>query len=380
MAIIKVANIVEEARFGGPQARIVAVAEKLRGQAIETVIICPDEESERFYDEAVKRSVTIHPIGVCRLSRKPTEIVRYFLRFPKEVRGIFILLKKTNVDIVHCNSARQIKGVVAGFLAGKKVIWHLQDTWSPFVVRALFLPLAFMSDWFIAAGQRVRQYYLTTHGLCHKPVKIIQAPVDTCYFYPNAHNPDRKIKESSRMAVVSVGNINPAKAYESFIEAASYLRYMNPAASWWIVGQSISSQTEYCKKLVQQIERLSVENFYFYGSCKNVRAVLAAADIYVCSSAHEASPISVWEAMSMGKAIVSTDVGDVKRFIQDGVNGFIVPVGDPKAMASKIRLLAENQHLREEFGRKARDVACRELDLTITARRHAEVYRSCLYR
>ena len=35
-------------------------------------------------------------------------------------------------------------------------------------------------------------------------------------------------------------------------------------------------------------------------------------------------PLSVWEAMSMEKAIVSTDVGDIKKFINNGNNGLVV--------------------------------------------------------
>ena len=42
-------------------------------------------------------------------------------------------------------------------------------------------------------------------------------------------------------------------------------------------------------------------------------------DIYICTSNNEASPLSVWEAMSMEKAIISTDVGDVGKFIDDGL-------------------------------------------------------------
>ena len=40
----------------------------------------------------------------------------------------------------------------------------------------------------------------------------------------------------------------------------------------------------------------------------------------------KSSPLSVWEAMSMEKAIVSTDVGDIKKFINNGNNGLVVRV------------------------------------------------------
>ena len=48
-------------------------------------------------------------------------------------------------------------------------------------------------------------------------------------------------------------------------------------------------------------------NIYFINSRRDVRPLLKRFDIYVCSSDNEASPLSVWEAMSMKKPIVSTD-------------------------------------------------------------------------
>ena len=82
--------------------------------------------------------------------------------------------------------------------------------------------------------------------------------------------------------------------------------------------------------------------------------------------------------MAMEKPIVSTDVGDVCQFINDGVNGFIVPVGDVRQLAEKIAILIENPSIRSEFGKRARITAIEKLDLTIAVRRHVEVYRAVL--
>ena len=76
----------------------------------------------------------------------------------------------------------------------------------------------------------------------------------------------------------------------------------------------------------------------------------------------------------MRKAIVSTDVGDVGRFIKDGENGFIVPPRNPEALAEKVGLLIEHEELRDYFGKRARAVAVRELDLEICALKQRDFY------
>lgn len=375
---IKIANIIEEGRYGGPQTRIVGVAERLKAQDIETVIVLPEKESERFYAEAVKRKLAIRSLKMHKLSRSPIAILFYFLTFPKEVYLLCKILKKENIDIVHCNSARQFKGVVAGCLARKKVIWHLQDTWNPLIIRAFFFTASFLVDHFIAAGEKVREYYLGRFPLSRKPVKIIQAPVDTSVFDPDLVYADQRIASSPGVKVVSVGNINPAKGYEYFIDAVSHISKRNIPGNFWVVGPHYENQKTYYEKLQSTSQKITHNSFQFYGASDNIRSVLKAADVYVCSSIYEASPISVWEAMSMGKAVISTDVGDVRQFIQDGVNGFIVPLRDPKALADKIGVLLQDANLRQVFGARARTTAIRHLDISICARKHAEAYRDIL--
>ena len=109
---------------------------------------------------------------------------------------------------------------------------------------------------------------------------------------------------------------------------------------------------------------------------KDTRPLLKAIDIYVCSSYYESSPLSVWEAMAMKKAIISTDVGDIKKFIKNDINGIIINPNDEKALAEAISKLIKNSKLRISFGKLARQVSLKKLDLKKCARLNYNVYKN----
>ena len=128
------------------------------------------------------------------------------------------------------------------------------------------------------------------------------------------------------------------------------------------------------------IKKEKIKNVYFLHGKKDVRPLLKIIDIYVCSSDNEASPLSVWEAMSMEKAIVSTDVGDVSKFINDGVNGFVVNRKDSQGLAERIIKLIEKPELRNDFGKSARLIAKNKLDLNVCANLHTMVYEKTFWK
>jgi len=378
-AKIKVANVIMEDRFGGPQARITAVAEKLKNDGIETIVIFPKTNSELFYNKLTERNIQTRRLGLHRLTKQKSHLIKYIMFFIPELLSLYKRVKKERVDIVHCNGSWQIKGVIAGKLAGIKVAWHLNDTLMPTFINIVFNFLALhFCDAFITAGERVRAYYLSDGRLSRKPIMEIQAPVDTSVFDPKKVKEDRKIAGYPGLKIVTVGNINPLKGIEYFMEMASILNGRYDDLSFFVVGPHLDSQRVYSGKIVGLMKKYGLKNLRFYGLSENIPSVLKAADVYVCSSIAEASPISVWEAMSMGKAIVSTDVGDVAKFIKDGVSGYIVPIKNALAMAEKVKLLIENTALRKKVGENARKVAVKNLDVDICTKKQAEFYREIM--
>ena len=379
---LRVANIIEEGRLGGPQVRIANVARALQPE-IETTVILPTENSEHFRSMLKAYEVPYRAFPLSRITKEPKIALRYIVFSWYEILQLFHYFKNEKFDLVHVSGgAWQYKGVIAGRLAGLKVVWHLNDTYMPLFIRLIFSVLSNAATGYIFAAERSYRYY---HPYLNKskPSFIIPAPVDTDYFNAfSTHNNcsqdlnDLILKNEPCFVIGTVANINPVKGLETLIEIASYVQEKNKNVFFVVVGAIFENQKKYFHKLKTLIDKLQVKNILFLGPKMDIRSCLSKFHIYLCTSIAESSPISVWEAMSMGKPIISTDVGDVPLYVQSGSCGEIFPIYDSKLASKLIIDLVDNKQRREFFGANARRVALKYLDISVCARKHIQAYTS----
>jgi len=95
-------------------------------------------------------------------------------------------------------------------------------------------------------------------------------------------------------------------------------------------------------------------------------------------TAHAGGITSLFEAMSMGRAIVTSDAPTVRDFVTDGRDALVTPVGDAEAMRSAIRRLASDEPLRRRLGAAARETIVRRWSTDALAARMAGfLWRLC---
>jgi len=374
---VKVLNIILDPRLGGPQWRIAEVAKRLKEEGIETIVVFPDKDSEKFKKLLNDYGIEYRAIKLNKLSKSIVGFLKWKITFIPQILRLKRLIKKENPDVVHCNASWQWKGVIASKLAKKKVVWHLNDTKMPFYIKIVFKYLVKKVDGIIVAGSRVKGYYLKNF-IIEKPILEIQAPVDTEKFNPDIVKPNKNLLKYKGIRILSVGNVNPYKGFECFIDAANILNKKYKDLWFFVAGNLFDTQKKYIDYLKKKIEDFDLKNFMFLGGVDNIKEVLKSSDIYVCSSVAEASPQSVWEAMAMKKPIVSTDVGSVPDFIKDNKNGFIVEIKKSEQIANKVGVLIENKELRESFGKLSREVAINQLDINICSEKHGEIYKEVI--
>jgi|TARA_B110000027_G_scaffold131825_1_gene156842 glycosyltransferase involved in cell wall biosynthesis len=380
---IRVANIIEEGRLGGPQMRMALVASILGksefNNKVDITFIFPKKDSMEFRERCDSIGIKYYLFSFTKISRNWINILRYLILFPVEVLLLANFLKKHSFDIVHVSGgSRQSKGIIAAKLAKIKVVWEMNDTYAPIIVRNVYFLLSRLADCFVFASYRTKSYYekLTPKN---KKIFLIQSPVNVNFYDPYFELPvEEFIKqniEEKKIIIGTVANVSPVKDLKLFLKIVKKLSSYSNKVVFIVVGSIHNSQKDYYEHLLEDISRQGITNFFFLGSRTDVRSLLKAMDIYVCSSKYESSPLSLLEAMAMKKAIVSTDVGDVKNFINHGVDGFIVENNDEDALANYLKKLIDDPKLRHNLGESARKVVKDKFDLKICVRSHLDMYQ-----
>ena len=156
---MKVANIIEEGRLGGPQIRIAEVARCLKAHGIETTVFYPKYQSDLFKQTLDTYGIRNICMPLHRLTKDKKHLFAYFLFFFYEIICLYFFFKRERFDIIHCSGGSwQFKGIIAGRLAGSKILWHLNDTGMPGFFRWLFRLIApKFADGLIVAGKRVKE-------------------------------------------------------------------------------------------------------------------------------------------------------------------------------------------------------------------------------
>lgn len=98
---------------------------------------------------------------------------------------------------------------------------------------------------------------------------------------------------------------------------------------------------------------------YTLGYRTDVGRVLAATDLFALPSYREGTPRVITEAMASGLPIVATDIAGIPEQIVDGENGYLVPTGDPEALADRLRRVLTDSDRRKQFGKVSRERADR---------------------
>jgi len=121
-----------------------------------------------------------------------------------------------------------------------------------------------------------------------------------------------------------------------------------------------------------------LDKIVFAGERRDIPALLSCFNIYVLPSIKEGLPNALLEAMSSGKPVVATRVGGVPEIIEHGVNGLLVPRGDPGRLAEAIKQLIDDPRKAEKLGLAARRSVVNDHSIKATARTWQALYLSFL--
>lgn len=162
---------------------------------------------------------------------------------------------------------------------------------------------------------------------------------------------------SRRKAVVQSGRLVDFKYQHQLIDA--FMRVHDKYPDWILEiygGDSFDGTREI---LEERIERYQAHEFIFLkGDSDSLEKDLNDSGVYAFSSEWEGLPNALMEAMALGLPIVSTDCpcGGPATLITEGVDGLLVPIHDPEALAAGMLRLIEDRELAERMGMNARKI------------------------
>ena len=179
---------------------------------------------------------------------------------------------------------------------------------------------------------------------------------------------------SETLKVVFTARMVKEKGVMELIEAAERLRKdYEGKLEFWLCGRlAVNADAVSKEELETRCDGRYIKWLDFQ---KDIRSILEQCHIMAFPSYYrEGVPKSLIDACAVGRPIVTTNSIGCKDVVDDGVNGFLIPVRDSEALAQKLRILIEDKNLRVSMGRAAREKAEREFGLDSVVERHLEIY------
>lgn len=182
--------------------------------------------------------------------------------------------------------------------------------------------------------------------------------VDTDFFAPQA-------PPQGPPVFLYVGRLLEAKGLRDLAAAARIVKARKPEAVFRILGPA-----EYGPGAVPLEEVLGWQSegiVEYLGATKDVRPFLGQASVVLLPSWREGTPTSLMEAMSAGRALVAADAPGSREVVRQGINGFLVPVKDPPALANAVESFILDPGLASRMGAAGRELACSEFRADLVA-------------
>lgn len=262
-------------------------------------------------------------------------------RLPYWLRTIRHYVKKEKPDVIVSFAAR-INVLVLLATLGLHVKVIVSERNDPkydgrgFITRLMVRLLYPFANRIVFQTKRSLQYFPKN---ILKKGEIIPNPISvSCY----ASNQKKK-------KIVTVGRLTKQKNQSLLIKAFANIQKDFPDYELYIYGDG-----EQKGNLVALSESLNIGNkVHFEGNIPNVHEKITDAELFVLSSDYEGLSNALLEALMMGIPCISTNCAGADEYIENGTNGFVIPVGDQKKLEKIIIKLLSDSELRKNVSGNA---------------------------
>jgi len=332
----KILFLIGSSEIGGTEKMVLSIVENIKKFGFCPVVVGLRGKGE-FLKVLESKNIKFH---VVNLKKNPLSFIK-----------LLKILKKERVDILQSFLyAGNIIGRISGKLVGIPVVVSGQrstDDWRRWYHWKIDLFTLKWCDAIISnsyAGKKV----LMEKGIPAEKIYVIPNGIEVGKQFRKIKKEEIGINENDPV-VGCVGNLRKPKGHIYLIKSAARILKIYPETKFVILGKG--KLERYLKKEVKR--RTLDKNFFFLGFVPEPEKIMNIFDIFVLPSLWEGFPVSLLEAMSLKKAIVATQVGDIPLIIRDGEEGILVSPYDQESLASAIITLLKDEKLRKKMGEKA---------------------------
>lgn len=339
---------------------------RLLAHGITVYALAPD------YDEETRRAVVA-------LGAEPVDIsleragMRLFRDFGDFIR-LVVLLRKLRPDAV---LGYFIKPVIYGSLAAAladvprrfSLVAGLGYVYTPgggrdtFGRRVLRWIVSFLYQQAFRVCTRV--FFQNNEDLAYFVERGLLSPEKALRL--NGTGVDLELLQPSPLAKGSItfllmARLLAEKGIREYVEAARLVKAEHPDCRFVLLGGLDPNPGGLSRSEVEAWVHEGV--IEWQGHVDEVRPWISQACVYVLPSYYrEGVPRSTQEAMAMGRPVITTDAIGCRETVEDGVNGFLVPVRDSDALAEAMLRFIDNPELIEPMGKESRRLAEEKFDV-----------------
>ena len=372
----KILNLLHYPHFNGPANTCVQIDEPLREVGILPTTVIP--QGATALEDILRRtgiSYVASDISRLRNSYNPVVQMNVFLGLAKTVSEIRKIIRNLEIDVVVIQGMENPHGAIAARLEGKKVVGQILGLGIPANARRI------ISLWSRATCDVAMMPGRTLHGyfprfLKHEDCVFFIPPVDHNKYFFNQKSQSLANRigiDISRPVVGTIGNVNPAKDYITFLASAAEVSRFLPGTQFIVKGNVPISQTRYFHSLLSYCKKLGLQrgrDIFFIQDSDDSVDIISLMDVYVQPSKGEGISTALLEAMSMERPVVATEVGSTEDVVNDGLNGFLIPAEDPQKASELILHLLKYSDKALALGRSARQFVVENASIQSCASAH----------
>ena len=260
--------------------------------------------------------------------------------------------------------------------------WYAKEHGKTSLKGRLYTSLELLSnqslDLYITVSEKDRGALLAA-GLPEEKIELIYNAVDVNL--SDIRGDPGSLREkfdlpSNSVICTAVGRLVPVKGYDVLISAMQKVASQVPQLFCLIVGEGESKE-----ELSAQIRQAGLEDrvrLLGYYDRDNAMSILKSSDLFVMPSLYEGTPIALLEAAALARPILASSTGGIPELVQPQEHAFLVPPGDPEALAQGLLKLTLDREYATRLGQKAQQRIHQKFNLESQAKATWQAYQKAL--